>query len=205
MTMGREIEPGTGVAVFRLPMPMNGLQLINDALHRIYGTGEWMLTFNGDQIQANAPAEGFGPVKTGRKSPMPKSRPEEKVAHIKARSGKLEVTLEQAQEVVVQLMDTTHLWFSEVGGINYVEFSLQGQDGTEQPYVYCVQQRDGATPHTKRQEAEAEAARLRLVLEQVRDLELGRWDGSQMPLPTVAELVESALEEPHSAQTGDPK
>lgn len=163
------IEPGQGVAVFRLPMPMNGIELINDALHRIYGTGEWTLSFNGDQIQANAPAEGLGPIKGGRKTAGTKVSPDAKTVYLKVRDKVAQMTLEQSQETVMLLTQTTKKWFEETGGINYVEFGLQDPDGTPQPFVYCVQRRDGETPHALRMKAEAEVERLRALVKDMPD------------------------------------
>lgn len=197
----QEIKPGQGVAVFRLPMPMNGIELINDTLQRIYGTGNWTLQFNGDQIQFTAPDEGFGPPKRRRRTPPADVNADEKMAYLKSDSGKLEVTLEQSQDVVVQLMATTQLWFAEVGGINYVEFSLQGPNNEPQPYVYCVQKRDGATPHTKRQEAEAEVARLRGLLESIAEENVNGTDDDTRYLRIQA-LVNQTVEQLPSAPAG---
>jgi hypothetical protein len=150
-----DIKPGQGVAVFRLPIPMNAIQLLNEAVERIYGTGNSTLSFNGDQIQVNAPADGFGPLKTGRRAPTAKATLGMKTAYMKVREDKLTVTLENAEAVVQAIMHLTRLWFEAMGGINYVEFGLQNPEGEVLPFVYCVQRRDGDTPHVKRQQAEA--------------------------------------------------
>lgn len=162
----KPIEPGQGVAVFRLPMPLNGVELLNDALQRIYGTGEWMLQFNGDQIQANAPKEGFGPPKRSRRR-LAAVDTDDKIAHQLVQDGRVDMTVETAQDTVATVMALTQLWFDAMGGINYVEFGLQGPDGEPQPFVFCVQRRDGKSPHTLREEAEAEVERLRAEVERL--------------------------------------
>lgn len=163
-----EIGPGEGVAVFRLPLPMDGITSIHEAMERVYGTGEYMLQFNGDQIQVNAPKAGLGPVKTGRKAPLPKPS-DTKTTRAKLRREKFELTLEMAEATVLTFMETTHKWFEEMGGINYVEFGLQAPDGEPTAYVYCVQRREGKTPHDVRLEAEAELRKLRAEVERLCD------------------------------------
>lgn len=190
--MRASIGPGEGVAVFRLPLPMNGIAILHDAIERIYGTGDSMLQFKGDQIQVNAPKDGFGPVKK-RRAPTPDPG-EGRTTHADLTGDRFELTLEMGEDTVIDIMAATQKWFDEMGGINYVEFGLQAPDGSPKPFVYCVQRKDGKTPHDARLEAEAEVARLRLALEQIRDLELGRWDGSQHPLPSTASVAEAALE-----------
>ncbi len=160
-----EIEPGQGVAVFTLPLPMNGIAILNDAIERIYGTGKSMLSFKGDQIQVNAPAEGFGPVKK-RKSPTPAVSDDGATTHMKLRDETFEVTLEQAQDIVTDVMSATRLWFTEVGGINYVEFKLEGTDHQPQPYYFCVQRAGGKSPHDLRLEADARLAKINSVVQE---------------------------------------
>jgi hypothetical protein len=207
-----DIAPGEGVAVFRLPVPMNAFELVTDAIERIYGTGESMLTFNGNQIQVNAPADGFGPLKTGRRATPTKVSGDMKTSYLKARDEKLEVTLEDAQDKVAALMGTTRLWFDAMGGINYVEFGLQAPDGEPQPFVYCVQRRDGETPHGKREAAEKRLydvqAYLAKTLDNIEGGDYG-WTGAEaqefiaealaMTLPPEALDPES---EPDNAVTG---
>ena len=58
-------------------------------------------------------------------------------------------------------------WFSDVGGVNYVEMTLADPE-SDIEWVYTVQHRDGETPHELRDKAEKRVAELEAELAELK-------------------------------------
>lgn len=168
-TIVSDHEPSTPIAVFKLPVPVTALPYIVDCIERVYGTGETMMRPDGDSFQIVAPADGFGPIKTGGRRP---SRPDEvdmKLRHQRLRDGTLTLDLEDSTEAVKILAMMMKQWFDLVGGINYVEVQLS-TPGEETEWVFTLQRKAGQTPHELRSDAEARIAKLEAEIAALRTM-----------------------------------
>jgi hypothetical protein len=163
-----EIKSGQGVAVFALPMPLNGVALINDTIQRIYGTGEFMLKFEGESIQVNAPKDGFGPRKKSRGKPAPIPDDDGFLVNQTVVGDELKLTLEMSEETVHSLAEPVRMYLDEFQAVNYVEMRLQDK-ATEAEFIYIVQRAAGKSPHDLRREAEERVAQLEEQLAAARE------------------------------------
>ena len=157
-----EIRPGQQVLVAALPIPMNGLHLLGDAVERIYGTGETTVDFSrGDSIAISAPKAGFGKRKTSRRPKPDDVDPDAKLRSSHVNDDELILTLEEAQDTVLIFSTALRQWFDLSGGINYVTAKVLPPDGRHEPeYHVTVQLASGLSAHELRQQAEARVAAL---------------------------------------------
>jgi len=165
--MKTEIQPGQTVATFALPLPMDAVPAIGELIKRIYGTGDTNLGLDGGSMRIVAPADGFGPMKRGR-GPAAVSIAEDMMStYIQLRNGELKMTVSDQQNQVLVIAEVMSQWFTEVGGVNYVELAFQ-IDGEDTPWIFTLQRKDGETPHDKRAEAEARIAELEAELAELK-------------------------------------
>jgi hypothetical protein len=156
-----EIQPGQNVAVFALPMPVSSFAHLADVVERLYGTGETMLTMDGDAIRITAPKEGFGPIPRGPLPELPTAVEEDgRLIDAYTEDGGLRVTMEEAEHVVLAISDAVRLWFDQVGGINYVQMRFM-DPVRDAEFTYIVQRDDKPTAHDLRVVAETELATAR--------------------------------------------
>ncbi|MDY0829080.1 hypothetical protein SK224_08055 [Microbacterium sp. BG28] len=149
-----------GVAAFRLPLPLDALSTIREAVERLYGTGETMMRPEGDRITIVAPAEGWGPRKRGRGALPSSANDQMRLKHIELRDGRASMTVEDTQYTVLLVSEISRQWFELVGGVNYVETKLSVDGGAEPEFIFTMQRVDGLSPADKAAAAEARVAEL---------------------------------------------
>jgi hypothetical protein len=154
-----------GVAAFKLPLPLDAMDTIREAVERIYGTGNTLMQPNGDQFTILAPREGWGPRKRGRGALPSASNDQLRLRYLELRDGKAKLTVEDTQYTVLLISEIALQWFDAVGGINYVETKLAVDGGSEPQFVFTMQRVDGLTPADKVAAAEARIAELEALLE----------------------------------------
>ena len=141
-----DFAPKQPVIVAALPMATDGLSILADAVERIYGTGDTMVSFTagGNQLQITAPADGFGPrVRT----PLPaESVGEGSTRSIVDDGDGLTVTFEDAQETIAALANTLRQWFTHAGGINYVTARFEAFNEPAGEFALTVRRTDKPTP-----------------------------------------------------------
>ena len=161
--MGTEIRPGQVVIAAALPMPLDGVQRLNQLVETMYGTGDFMLDFSGpDVIRIIAPKTGFGPRKTGRAMKLPNPDEHGALRSIQVVDDQLQITFEEAQDVVLALGTGLAAWFELSGGINYVTAQVMTAGEVATPLHITVQRTGNPTAHDLRAVAEDRVA----VLEQ---------------------------------------
>lgn len=153
-----------GVAAFRLPVPMDAMQTIGEAVERIYGTGETMMRPEGDQFTIVAPAEGWGPRKRGRGALPSTSNDAMRLRYIELRDGKLSLSVEDTQWTVLMISEIARQWFEAVGGVNYVETKLLHASESDPQFIFTMQRIDGLSPADKASAAEERVAELEAKL-----------------------------------------
>lgn len=158
-------QPGKVVASFALPMPLNALEIINDCIRRVYGTGGAMIRPQGDRIQIVEPADGFGPVLIGKRKRVDGLKgaaaevdrlDEGALTRFDLPGGNMELTLEAHEEVVIPIAAAMASWFESVGAENYVQVELT-RPGVEAEWIFVLQRKDGLTPAELRSLAEKRA------------------------------------------------
>ena len=154
------------VAAFRLPIPLDAMQTIQECIERVYGAGNTMMRMDGDQIQIGAPKDGWGPRKRGRGALPSASNDQLRVKYMKLRDGKASLTVEDTQYTVLYISEIARLWFTAVGGINYVETKLAVDGHADPEFVFTMQRVGGLTPADKVAAAEARIAELEAELAQ---------------------------------------
>lgn len=151
------------VAAFSLPMPLTALPEINEAIQRVYGTGETMMSADGDTIRIFPPVDGWGPVKTGRRKPNTVADNDGLLRWHEVRDNVASVTFEEAEHTTLLIGTMVRRWFDHHQAINYVEARLV-TEGVDEEFVFTVQKAGNPTAHNLRQVAEAKVAELEAVI-----------------------------------------
>lgn len=160
------------VAAFRLPIPLDSMQTINECIERVYGAGA-LMHMDGDQIQLGEPDAGWGPRKRGRGALPSASNDALRLRYAELRDDRASITVEDAQYTVLVISEIARQWFEHVGGVNYVETRLATVDGGEPEFVFTMQRADGMTPADKVEAAEARIAELEAQLAHARRAQTG--------------------------------
>jgi hypothetical protein len=160
--------PKSGAA-FSLPIPLDAMETILECIHRVYGSGDALMSMDGGQVQIIEPDSGWGPRKRGRGALPSTSNDQMRLKHAELRNGKVKLTVEDTQYTVLVVSEIARQWFENVGGVNYVEVKL-AVDGHDDPeFVFTMQRIDGLTPADKVAVAEARVADLEAELTQYRE------------------------------------
>lgn len=164
------------LASFRLPIPLDALPTIGEAIERLYGTGESPMEAMGDTLHILEPKGGLGErVRTGEPSIAERESTEMLLRYLDLRDGRVGMSIEDKQNAVLLVSEVMRQWFSAVGGVEYVETTLHSEREPEAEYVFTMQRREGKTPAELRTEAEERLDRIRDFLNQPADGLDERW------------------------------
>lgn len=159
--------PKSGAA-FSLPIPLDAFETINECIARVYGTGEPLMSMQGDQFQIIEPEGGWGPRKRGRGALPSASHDAMRMRYLALRDHTAELTIDDQEYTVLLISEIAHQWFTNVGGINYVEVRLVHRDAPDPQYVFTMQRVDGLSPADKAAAAEARIVELESEIERLR-------------------------------------
>ncbi len=159
--------PKSGAA-FSLPIPLDAFETINECIARVYGTGEPLMSMQGDQFQIIEPDGGWGPRKRGRGALPSASNDALRLRWLALRDHTAEITIDDKEYTVLLISEIAHQWFEHVGGINYVEVKLHHRDVPEPQFVFTMQRADGLSPADKVAAAEERIVELEAEVERLR-------------------------------------
>lgn len=148
-----DFPAGGPVAVFRLPIPMDGIQIINDAISRIYGEGAWTISTHTsnwqhdepNSIQVNYPKNGgVGKRRTSRR--LPNSDDTMMLRSTDITTDHLAMTVEDATEAYMNLIAGLAVLFESSGATNYLQHTLI-DPATGAAWIVRLQKPEHPTPH----------------------------------------------------------
>jgi hypothetical protein len=153
------VPPMQIIMTVAMPLPMDALPILADAIARVFGSGETSIRFDGDHLSIVSPSAGFGPRKRSRgKIPTaPDEANEMLLKSARIDDDGIELTVEDSKERVAIIADSMRLWFDSVGATNYVEQRITFP-GADAEFVFTLQKAANPTPHTLRLVAEERVA-----------------------------------------------
>jgi len=155
-------RPSREVAVFRLPMPMEGVSEIARLIERLYGSGESFIRFDGDVLRIIEPDGGFG-----ERTPAIEED-DFQLADVTVSDDHVSVEIMSGEEVLSRIAVLLDEYMTTLGAANYVEMQMRTSEDEPFEYTFRLQRFSGSTPHALREEAEAEVARLTKENEELR-------------------------------------
>ena len=142
-----------------LPMPMDGIANLNSLVENMYGTGAMIDTAQPGYIRITEPSEGLGP--TVRKWKKQKDFGDTGILRqIAFSEGGVDMTVEEAQDVILRLAQAFGTWFDAGRAENYVTCNFIDHDDADTEFHLTLQKTSKPTAHTLRAKAEARVAEL---------------------------------------------